>query len=92
MDKKAENNHKKHLKEYNNISFDEYVRGARVLLSKPIGGNIDGFENNADAIYRYDIVNNDFVIGKEGVIITRFKPINGKVYWEVIKASELGQK
>ena len=92
MDKKAENNHKKHLKEYNNISFDEYVRGARVLLSKPIGGNIDGFENNADAIYRYDIVNNDFVIGKEGVIITRFKPINGKAYWEVIKASELGQK
>lgn len=92
MDKKAENNHKKHLKEYNNISFAEYVRGARVLLSKPIGGNIDGFENNADAIYRYDIVNNDFVIGKEGVIITRFKPINGKVYWEVIKASELGQK
>lgn len=92
MDKKAENNHKKHLKEYNNISFDEYVRGARVLLSKPIGGNIDGFENNADAIYRYDIVNNDFVIGKKGVIITRFKPINGKAYWEVIKASELGQK
>lgn len=92
MDKKAEDNHKKHLKEYNNISFDEYVRGARVLLSKPIGGNIDGFENNADAIYRYDIVNNDFVIGKEGVIITRFKPINGKAYWEVIKASELGQK
>lgn len=91
-DEKSEERHKKHLTEYGNISFEEYVEGAKILLSQPVGGNIDGFVNNADAIYRYDIVNNDLAIGKEGIIFTRFKPKDGKQYWEGIKKDELNQK
>ena len=83
--------HKKHLSEYGEITFDDYVKGARILLSKPVGGNIDGFENNAGATYRYDKENNDFAIGKNGIIFTRFKPINKQKYWEMIKNEELKQ-
>ena len=32
-DKKAEEEHYKHLVEYGNISFEKYVEGARKLLS-----------------------------------------------------------
>lgn len=91
-DKKSEERHKKHLSEYGNISFEEYVEGAKILLSQPVGGDIDGFVNNADAIYRYDMINNDLAIGKEGIIFTRFKPKDGKQYWEGIKKDELNQK
>lgn len=91
-DEKSEERHKKHLSEYGNITFDEYVEGAKILLSQPIGGDIDGFVNNADATYRYDTVNNDLAIGKDGIIFTRFKPIDGKAYWEDVKNNELKQK
>lgn len=36
--------------------------------------------------------NNDFAIGKEGFIYTRFKPIDAIEYWERIKRNELKQK
>lgn len=90
-DKKSEEKHKKHLSEYGDISFEEYVQGARKLLSQPISSTIDGFTNNAGAIYRYDIPNNDFAIGKDGVIFTRFKPKDGKEYWEGVKQNESRQ-
>lgn len=91
-DKKAEEKHYKHLVEYGDISFEEYIEGARMLLSQPIGQNVDGFINNSGATYRYDIINNDFAIGKEGFIYTRFKPIDAIEYWERIKRNELKQK
>lgn len=91
-DVKAEERHKKHLSEYGDITFEEYVQGAKKLLSSSIGNNIDGFENNAGATYRYDIIKNDFAVGKDGIIFTRFKPIDGKSYWEAIKNEELKQK
>lgn len=91
-DKKAEEEHYKHLVEYGNISFEKYVEGARKLLSQPIGENIDGFINNSGATYRYDIINNDFAIGKDGIIFTRFKPKEFIKYWERIKKNELRQK
>lgn len=90
-DEKAKEKHKKHLQEYGNITFEEYVEGARELLSKEIDDNIDGFINNAGAIYRYDKENNDFVIGKDGIIFTRFKPKEGIKYWEMKKNEELNQ-
>lgn len=91
-DKKAEERHYKHLVEYGSISFEEYVEGARMLLSQPIGQNVDGFINNSGATYRYDIINNDFAIGKEGLIYTRFKPIDAIEYWKGIRKNELKQK
>lgn len=90
-DEKAKEKHKKHLQEYGNITFEEYVEGARKLLSKEIDDNIDGFVNNSGATYRYDKKNNDFAIGKDGIIFTRFKPKEGIKYWETIKNAELKQ-
>lgn len=75
-----------------NITFEEYVKGAQILLSQPVGRNIDGFINNSGATYRYDIINNDFAIGKDGIIITRFKPVDFLKYWEGVKNDELKQK
>ena len=71
--------HEKHLKEYGDITFEEYVQGARELLSKPLEDNIDGFCDSSGALYKYDIVEQDMVIGsvtRDGktFIITRFKP------------------
>ena len=36
--------------------------------------------------------NNDFAIGKDGIIFTRFKPKEFIKYWERIKKNELRQK
>ena len=36
--------------------------------------------------------NNDFAIGKEGIIYTRLKPIDAIEYWKGIRKNELKQK
>ena len=43
---KSRKRHEKHLVEYGDISFDEYVQGARELLSAEVSDDIDEFRNN----------------------------------------------
>ena len=86
-EKKLQHHIDRHLAEYGDITVKEYLEGARNLLSQPVGGSIDGFKNNSGAIYRYDKKSNDFAIGKDGVIFTRFKPDLNRFpnYWEDVK-------
>ena len=80
--------HERHLTEYGDISFADYVLGARKLLSAPISEDVDGFTNNHGYLYKYRKSENDFVIGGEGFIITRFKPKDGEDYWKGEKERE----
>ena len=83
---KAKAKHEKHVAEYGLDSFEEYTQGARDLLAAPLSEDVDGFRNDAGALYKYRKSTNDFAIGRvmEGVayILTRFKPIDGISYWE----------
>ena len=85
---KSRKRQEKHLVEYGDISFDEYVQGARELLSAEVSDDIDEFRNNSGAIYKYKRSTNDFVIGVNGYVITRFQPKDGEEYWKGEKERE----
>lgn len=85
---KARKKHEKHLAEYGGISFDEYVRIARELMSAEPSDDVDVFKNNAGYEYRYRKSTNDFAIGGDGHIITMFKLEDGEEYWRKEKERE----
>ena len=71
------------LKEFDNISEEEYLQKARYLLNAELSNNIKGFMTQQKFIFKYDIKNNEFAIGREdGHISTYFKPKPGIDYWE----------
>lgn len=73
----------KHLKEFDNISEEEYLQKARDLLNAELSDNIKGFMTQQKLIFKYDVKNNEFVIGSnKGFISTYFKPKPGIKYWE----------
>ena len=80
--------HKKHIAEYGDISTEEYVKGARNLLNAPASEDVEAFWNSSDALYKYQHSTNDFVIGRNGQIITRFRPDDGAAYWKGEKERE----
>ena len=85
----AAERHKKHLQEYGNITFEEYVKGARNLLNMPLSDDVEEFVNEAGATYRYQRSANDFVLARDGdVILTRFHPADGEAYWKGEKDRE----
>lgn len=83
---KAEARHQRHVSEYGLDSFEDYVQGARELLAAPISEDVEGFRNNAGALYKYRKSANDFAIGRvidgTAYILTRFRPVDGALYWE----------
>ena len=85
---KARKKHEKHLAEYGSISFDEYLRLARELMSEDPSDDVDVFVNNAGYEYRYRKSTNDFAISGDGYIITMFKPEDGEEYWRKEKERE----
>lgn len=81
--------HKKHLQEYGDITFEEYVKGARKLLNMPLSDDVEEFVNESGATYRYQRSTNDFVLARDGnIILTRFRPADGEAYWKGEKDRE----
>lgn len=82
-EKKLNRHLKSHLKEYKGYTAEEYINRARELLSLDLNSEIDGFVDKDGFVFKYDIINNDFVIGRpDGYISTLFKPDNKIMYWE----------
>lgn len=73
----------KHLKEFDNISEEEYVQKARDLLNAELSDNIKGFMTQQKTFLKYDVKNNEFVVGNsKGFISTFYKPSRGINYWK----------
>ncbi|MDU5149140.1 MAG: phage minor capsid protein [Anaerococcus prevotii] len=74
---------KKHLKEFDNISEEEYVQKARDLLNAELSDSIKGFMTQQKTILKYNVKNNEFVVGNpKGFISTFYKPSRGINYWK----------
>ncbi|MBV9948536.1 MAG: Hint domain-containing protein [Myxococcales bacterium] len=64
------------------LTQQQYLDGARNLLSQFPGGNVLGFTRANGDVLRYDTATNEFaVMAKDGTIRTYFRPTNGINYW-----------
>jgi SPP1 gp7 family putative phage head morphogenesis protein len=82
-DKKFKKHIKKHLKDYGDITEEEYLDIARKLLAEPLSDDVEGFISEADFVFKYRKSTNDFAIGRpDGKISTLYKPDLGLNYWE----------
>lgn len=80
--KKFDEHIEKHLKEYGNITENDYLKIARKLLASPIKGDIEGFKSDLGFVFRYNKLTNDFAIGRpDGCISTLYKPKEGYEHW-----------
>lgn len=74
--------HKKHLKDFNNISFEEYQEKAKKLLNSE-GDKILMIISKEGTRFRYDIENNEFACARpNGITQTYFKPRDEIEYWK----------
>lgn len=75
--------HKKHLEEFNNISWEEYEKKAKALLNKESNDNILEFITDTGTRFKYDVENNEFACARpNGITQTYFKPTDDIKYWE----------
>lgn len=80
--KKFDKHIEKHLKEYGDITPEDYVNIARDLLSAPLSNDIERFISKDGFLFKYKISTNDFTIGRpDGKISTLYKPIKGYDQW-----------
>lgn len=80
--KKFDKHIEKHLKEYGDITPEDYVNIARDLLAAPLSNDIEGFISKDGFLFKYKISTNDFTIGRpDGKISTLYKPIKGYDQW-----------
>lgn len=81
-EKKFRKHVEKHIKEYGEVTPEEYLNIARELLAAPLSDDIEGFVSKMDFVFKYRKSTNDFVIGRpDGKISTLFKPKDGYDYW-----------
>lgn len=80
--KKFDKHIEKHLKEYGDITPEQYLNKARDLLAAPLSDDIEGFLSKDRFIFKYQKSTNDFVIGRaDGKISTLYKPTKGYDQW-----------
>ena len=80
--KKFDKHIEKHLKEYGDITPEDYVNIAIDLLAAPLSNDIEGFISKDGFLFKYKISTNDFTIGRpDGKISTLYKPIKGYDQW-----------
>ena len=72
----------RHMAEFGYLSREEYLDGARKLLSSDISEAVEGFTGKDGFVFRYDVESNALAIGHPGgSISTYFKPTEGREYW-----------
>lgn len=75
--------HKKHLIEFDNISWDEYEQKAKEFLNSKDDGNIVSFISEEGTRFKYNISKNEFACARDnGITQTYYKPIDKMKYWE----------
>lgn len=73
----------KHANEFGSITRDTYLKGARTLLGRDIGGEIQGAVRPNGDVLRYNSRTNEFAVGRsDGTIRTYFRPKGGMSYWQ----------
>ena len=81
-EKKLKRHIANHLKEFGDISEQDYIDGARKLLSSEITGDVEGFVGRDGFVFRYNTSTNELAIGHPGgSISTYLKPLKGREYW-----------
>ncbi|NMF04564.1 minor capsid protein [Clostridium beijerinckii] len=82
-EKKFKKHVEKHLKEYGDITPEEYLDTARNLLAAQPSDDIEGFVSKDGFIFKYRKSTNDFAVGRaDDKISTIFKPEKGYDYWK----------
>lgn len=72
----------KHLKEFGDITENDYLEKANKLMRKEASDDIMMLRREDDSISKYDAIENEFmVINSDDTIRTFFKPLAGKEYW-----------
>lgn len=83
--------HKKHLKEFNDISFEEYEKKAKELLNSN-DDNILSIISKEGTRFKYSVNNNEFACARpNGITQTYFKPKDGIEYWKREVLSKYGK-
>lgn len=74
--------HKKHLKEFNDISFEEYENKAKELLNSN-GEYVEKFVSKEGTRFVYNSETNEFALArKNGITQSYYLPKKGKEYWK----------
>lgn len=77
-EKRLKTHIKKHIHQYGNITYEEYIKIARELMTEPLSDDVIGFVSRKGFVFKGRISTNDFVLGREDMkISTLFKPDDG---------------
>ncbi len=83
-DGELDTHYNKHANEWNGsiTNQQQYLEGARKLLNKSASDNIQVYVRANGDILKYNVANNELVIGNaQGQIRTFFRPVEGMRYW-----------
>lgn len=75
--------HKKHMKQFGEISVEEYLDLANALADSPLSDDVVQLVRSDGSISKYCFSTNEFVVvDPDGTIKTFFKPEKGRRYWQ----------
>lgn len=79
---KLVDHYKKHGREFDAISMEQYLRKAQELRDRPAGGAILESVRPDGVVTRFDRESGDFIaFNRDGVIRTYFRPADGEAYY-----------
>jgi len=74
--------YKKHGREFDAITMEQYLRKAQELRDRPAGGAILESARPDGVVTRFDRESGDFIaFNRDGVIRTYFRPADGEAYY-----------
>jgi pyocin large subunit-like protein len=79
---KLVDHYKKHGREFDAITMEQYLRKAQELRDQPAGGAILESTRPDGVVTRFDRESGDFIaFNRDGVIRTYFRPADGEAYY-----------
>jgi hypothetical protein len=79
---KLVDHYKKHGREFDAITMEQYLRKAQELRDRPAGGAILESVRPEGVVTRYDRETGDFLaFNRDGIIRTYFRPTDGEAYY-----------
>jgi pyocin large subunit-like protein len=79
---KLVDHYKKHGREFDVITMEQYLRKAQGLRDRPAGGAILESARPDGVVTRFDRESGDFIaFNRDGVIRTYFRPADGEAYY-----------
>ena len=78
-----QSHYEKHIKEFDGISVQEYLKRANILADAPLSDDVVQLTRSDGSTSKYCYSTNEFVVvTAEGDIRTYFKPENKGAYWD----------